>query len=103
MNNEKVSEKADSSSVDLSGLLSTRFTGKDNYGKPKMDFVNELLAMNDKELQEKCEQVIWLSAYANNNPQGDYHWQCDACFDVCAKQKKDSIYKRAYNIVVKSY
>ena len=101
MNTTQNLEKADSPSVGLSDLLATRFTGKDNYGKPKMDFVNKLLMMNDEELQKQCEHFIWLSAYANNNPRSDYHWQCDACYDVCAKQKKENIYKQAYDIVAK--
>ena len=102
MNNAQISEKADSPSVGLSDLLATHFTGKDNYGKPKMGFVNKLLAMNDEDLQKQCEDFIWLSAYANNNPRSDYHWQCDACYDECQKRGKLEIYQRAYDYHVKS-
>ena len=31
---------------------------------------------------EETERMIWLSAFANNNPRSDYHWRCDACYDI---------------------
>jgi len=98
---DKILENKQDKQISLSDLLATRFTGKDNYDRPKMDFVNKLLTMNDNDLQKQCERFIWLSAYANNNPRSDYHWQCDACYDVCAKQNKENIYKQAYDVVAK--
>ena len=74
---DKILENKQDKQISLSDLLATRFTGKDNYDRPKMDFVNKLLTMNDN------------------------HWQCDACYDVCAKQNKENIYKQAYDVVAK--
>ena len=74
----------------------------DNYGNPKTEYLDKLKAMGDKQLKDACEQMIWLSAYANNNPRSDYHWQCDACYDECASRDKKHIYESAYKYVSSS-
>ena len=68
----------------------------DNYGKSRNVYLNKLATQNEKELYDSCKQMIWLSAYANNNPRSDYHWQCDACYAECKKRCKEDIYKRAH-------
>ena len=73
-----------------------KYTGKDNFGNPKQLYIVKLSAQNDEELFESCKQMIWLSAYSSNNPRSDYHWQCDACYDECAKRDKKDIYDRAH-------
>ena len=72
------------------------YEGNDNYGKPKSEYLAELAAMSDQDLRKACDQMIWLSAYANNNPRSDYHWQCDACYDECKRREKPEIYSRAH-------
>ena len=76
-----------------------KYLGNDNYGKPKQLFIDALKLSTDKDLQEECERRIWLSAYANNNPRSDYHWQCDACYDECYNRDKVGLYERAYKSV----
>lgn len=71
------------------------FSGKDNYGKPKQEYVDRIAAMSDAELAKETEHKIWLSGYANNNPRSDYHWHCDACYVECEK-REDNIYGRAH-------
>ena len=73
-----------------------KYQGKDNYGNPKQHYINKLTQMDDKQLRDACNQMIWLSAYANNNPRSDYHWQCDACYDECAKRNKSNIYSEEH-------
>lgn len=73
-----------------------KYTGNDNYGKPKNDYLVRIASKSDDELLEETETKIWLSAYANNNPRSDYHWHCDACYDECMKRGKPEIYHRAY-------
>jgi hypothetical protein len=73
-----------------------KYTGKDNYGKPKQEYLIKLAAQTDEQLYDSSKQMIWLSAYANNNPRSDYHWQCDACYDECVKRGKVEIYERAH-------
>ena len=53
--------------------------GNDNYSKPRQNYADRISAMTDEELLKETESTIWLSAYANNNPRSDYHWQADAC------------------------
>lgn len=74
----------------------SKYDGEDNYGKPKSEYLNKLAKMTDKELSDKCEQMIWLSAFAANNPRSDYHWQCDAGYDECFNRGKISIYEKAW-------
>lgn len=68
----------------------------DNHDKPKTDYLGKLVEMSDKELEAECEDMIWLSAYANNNPRSDYHWQCSACYDECDRRGNTKIYFRAH-------
>ncbi len=72
------------------------YAKRDNRGKPKADYIRRIEAMNDEELYKEAEQKIWLSAYANNNPRSDYHWQCDATYDECQRRGKPEIYSRAH-------
>ena len=83
------------------GSFFKRYEGKDNYGKLKREYLEKLVQMIDKELQEEAQKMIWLSAYANNNPRSDYHWQCDACYDEGERRGKPEIYNRAYKAVEK--
>ena len=75
-----------------------KYSGNDNYGKPKQNYIDSLTKMTDEELHDETRQKIWLSAYANNNPRSDYHWQCDACYDEwTSNRKNESGYEKAYN------
>jgi len=81
--------------------LDTKYQGNDNYGKPKQTYLDKLASIDDAQLREACNQMIWLSAYANNNPRSDYHWQCDACYDECLKRDKVYIYEQEHTKLVK--
>ncbi len=74
-----------------------KYTGNDNYGNPKSEYVAKVAAMTDDELFKETEQKIWLSAYANNNPHSDYHWHVDVCYDECKKRNNVKLYEEAYN------
>ena len=70
--------------------------GLSNYGKPRQDFADKIAALDDEAFVKEAEQKIWLSAYADNNPRSDYHWQADACYDEAQRRQKPDLYKRAY-------
>lgn len=70
--------------------------GKLNTHGVKSAWQEKLAAMTDDELFEHCEQFIWLSAYAVNNPRSDYHFLCDAGYDECARREQPGIYSRAH-------
>lgn len=72
--------------------------GNDNYSKPRQNYADRISAMTDEELLKETESTIWLSAYANNNPRSDYHWQADACYSECSSRGKEEIYSKAYEI-----
>lgn len=71
----------------------TVYLGNDNYGRPKSEYLAKVSAMDDEKLLQECKDRIWLSAYANNNPRSDYHWQVDACYDECVRRNKEGIYE----------
>jgi hypothetical protein len=79
------------------------YTGNDNYGKPKSEYLERIAAMEMVKLIAETESKIWLSGYANNNPRSDYHWHVDACYDELKKRTGDNeAYDKAYKRVLKS-
>ena len=77
--------------------MKEKYQGNDNYGKPKQLFLDKIADLSDESLKDQCETLIWLSAYAANNPRSDYHWQVDACYDEFKKRDKLSLYQEAYD------
>ena len=61
----------------------------DNAPEKKEAYRKKLEAMADDELFKETEQMIWLSAYASNNPISCYHWQCDATYVEWKRRKGD--------------
>lgn len=74
----------------------SNYEGNDNYGRPKIDYVNNLSAMNDSDLEMETYNMIYHSARCANNPRADWHWMVDACYDQC-KEREGDIYKKAYD------
>jgi hypothetical protein len=72
------------------------YTGNDNYGNPKSAFIKKLEGFTDEVFVDYAKDRIWLSAYANNNPRSDYHWQADACYDEAQRRGKPELYEQAY-------
>ena len=84
--------------IQIGGHLRTTYNTQDPH-----EYIEKLKASTDEELYEACRQMIWLSAYAGNNPHSDYHWQCDACYAECkSRGKVDQIYSKAYEAVARS-
>lgn len=74
-----------------------QYAGNDNNGKPKSDYLATVAALDDEALEKEAEKMIWLSAFANNNPRSDFHWMVDAIYDECSTRGKTEIYRRAYD------
>lgn len=70
--------------------------GNDNYGRPRWEYLVKIASMDDQAIETEAEKVVWLSAFANNNPMSDFHWQADAIYDECADRQKPEIYKRGF-------
>ena len=62
-------------------------------------YIEKLQNMSDTELGIECEKMIWLSAYANNRPRSEFHWQCSACYAETEQRDKIYIYARAHKSV----
>ena len=79
-----------------------KYGGKDNYGKPKREYIEKLVQMTDEQLFEEMKSKIWLSAYAANNPRSDYHFHCDATWDEGKRRGKSDLYGEAHRKVSES-
>jgi hypothetical protein len=75
-------------------------SGRGNDG-PRQDFADKLSQVSDAELADMCAGYIWLSAYAANNPNSDYHWMVDAAYYECKRRGLVQIYSKAYDKVVR--
>lgn len=71
-------------------------SGKDNAGKPRQLFADKIAALDDAAFVRRASDLIWLSAFANNNPRSDYHWQADACHDEAARRGDPELYNTAW-------
>ncbi len=60
-------------------------------------FIAEIKTLDDGPLQRRTENLIWLSAFANNNPRAPAHWQVDLCYDEWVSRGKSWRYQAAYN------
>lgn len=81
--------------------MNSKYIGNDNYGRPKSDYIEKIEQMDYTELFSETKDKIWLSAYANNNPRSDYHWQCDGCYDEWLRRNDVGAYKKAWDEVYK--
>ncbi len=77
-------------------MAKQQYEGKDNYGKPKSDYLSKIADMDEEALEKEVEQMCWLSAFANNNSRSDYHWMVDALYDECQNRNKPEIYSAGY-------
>lgn len=77
--------------------MDTKYTGNDNYGRPKADYLTKIAQMTDEQLSLETYNMIYQSARCYNNPRADWHWQVDACYDQAEKRGKKEIYTDAYN------
>lgn len=82
--------------------LCAGFAGKDNYGKPRSEYLTNLMSMSDEKLFDETKHKIWLSAYANNNPRSDYHWHAQACYNEWVHRGKEGRYSVAFEAAQKS-
>jgi hypothetical protein len=73
-----------------------KLVGKDNYGKPRQEFADKIAGYTDAEFVKEAKKKIWLSAYANNNPRSDYHWQADAYWSEAQRRGKPDLYETAW-------
>lgn len=78
------------------------FDGKDNYGRPKSEYLTKLSAMTDSELKRECYSMIYQSARCAGNPRADWHWMVDACY-LESGRRDENIYGDAYSECFKDH
>ena len=74
----------------------------DNAPEKQDAYREKLRGMTDAELRKACNDMIWFSAYASDNPRSRYHWQCDQCHDECVRREKAKIYSEEHARHMKS-
>jgi hypothetical protein len=79
-----------------------RLKGYNNKREPRQPFADHIATLDDASFVKDAETIIWLSAYANNNPHSDYHWQADACYDEALRRGKPELYNAAFTRVYNS-
>ena len=75
---------------------SVKIEGKNNRGEPRQEFADKIAVMRDAAFLDRAETIIWLSAFANNNPKSDYHWQANACYAEAQRRGKPELYTQAW-------
>ena len=73
-----------------------RLSGRGNNGL-RQDFAGKLFDLDDEHFVREAESYIWLSAWAANNPNSDYHWMCDACYHEAMRRGNVDLYQRAWH------
>lgn len=66
-------------------------------GKPREAFNAEIKEMDDDALERRTSDLVWLSAFASNNPNAPAHWQVDDCYDEFHDRNLQWRYQRAWN------
>lgn len=73
-----------------------KYRGIDNFGALKSKYLQKVIDTPEADLPKLCYDAIWRSAYANNNPRSDFHWQVDAVWDILHARGLDAIYADAH-------
>ena len=50
-----------------------KYSGKDNYGRPKSQYLKKLSEMDDEKLYSECYSMVYQAARCANNPKADWH------------------------------
>lgn len=92
-------ERTRNGPVAITGITEDRLllSGRSNYSVPAQSFADSIAASDDAQFVQTAEEVIWFSAYANNNPTSDYHWQASACYYEAQRRGDPGLYQRAYD------
>jgi hypothetical protein len=84
--------------------VTSKYAGKDNYGRPKADYLTKIAAMDDAELRSECYSMIYQSARCSNSRRADWHWMVDACYDEASERGDGApIYVAAYKSCYKDH
>jgi len=95
---DKTTEFDAPSGVGVDAVVSQKYSGKDNYGRPKARYLGKISGMDDTTLSRECYNMIYHSARCANNPRADWHWMVDACYDEAKKRNTDAnIYSKAFD------
>jgi hypothetical protein len=61
------------------------------------EFQERIKSWTDKHLYEETRRCIWLSAYAKNNPNSNYHRMCTECYRECSARGLEVFYDIAWH------
>lgn len=70
-----------------------------NTPEKKDEYRKKLQGMTDDQLRKETEDKIWFSAYAANNPNSCFHWQCDFTYAEWERRGRVDLYQRCHDRV----
>lgn len=89
--------KCERAKITVDELLNNqKYRGIDNFGSSKSKYLQKVIDTPEADLPKLCYDAIWRSAYANNNPRSDFHWQVDAVSDILEARGLSRIYTEAH-------
>ena len=56
-----------------------------------------IATLSDDDFVVKAAEMIWLSAFAENNPRSAYHPMCDMCHDEALRRGNANLYVMAFD------
>ena len=65
-------------------------------------YAAKIAAMSDDDFVDEVENMVWLSAFAANNPRSIYHSQCDSTYSEAVRRGKPWLYQRGWNAAYRS-
>ena len=60
------------------------------------DWAAKLPTLSDEDFVREAAGMIYLSAYAANNPRSAYHPMCDLCYDEAVRRGNSKLYSQAH-------
>ena len=61
------------------------------------DYAAQLADLTDDALVKAAENMVWLSAFASNNPRASSHWKVDMVSDEADRRGKPWLYQQGWN------
>jgi hypothetical protein len=85
--------------IEITGIAEDRLllSGTSNYNRPAQEWADKMAALSDEEFTGEAAEAIYWSAWADNNPTSDYHYQASVCYYEAQRRENPDLYQQAYD------
>jgi len=82
----------------LTGVAEDRLvlSGTSNYDRPAQEWADKVAALDDDQFVSEGAEAIYWSAWANNNPTSDYHYQATVFYYDAQRRGNPGLYQQAF-------